>query len=34
MREKPQEKTLAEKNDVKIEYDLINDLSFNLCVAP
>jgi len=31
---KPQEKTLAERNDVKVEYDLVNDLGFNLCVVP
>jgi len=34
MREKPQEKTPAERNDVGVEYDLMNDLSFNLCIAP
>ena len=34
MREKPQEKSLVEKNDVRVKYDLMNDLGFNLCVAP
>ena len=34
MRKKPQEKTLTKRNDVRMEYDLINDLSFNLCVVP
>ena len=34
MREKPQEKTPVEKNDVRVEYDLINNLGFNLCVMP
>jgi len=31
---KPQEKTLVERNDVKVEYNLVNNLGFNLCVAP
>jgi len=34
MREKPQEKSLVEKNDVGVKYDLMNDLGFNLCVVP
>jgi len=34
MRKKPQEKTPAEKNNVGVEYDLINNLGFNLCVVP
>jgi len=34
MREKPQEKTLVERNNVGVEYDLINNLGFNLYVAP
>jgi len=34
MREKPQEKTPAERNNIGVEYDLMNDLGFNLCVAP
>jgi len=33
MRKKPQEKTPAERNDVGVEYNLMNDLSFNLCVV-
>jgi len=24
----------VEKNNVGVEYDLVNDLGFNLCVAP
>jgi len=24
----------VERNDIGIEYDLINDLGFNLCIAP
>ena len=31
---KPQEKTPVEKNNIGVEYDLVNDLGFNLCVAP
>ena len=34
MKEKPQEKTPVERNNVGVEYNLINDLGFNLCVAP
>jgi len=34
MREKPQEETLVERNDIRVEYNLMNDLGFNLCVAP
>jgi len=34
IREKSQEKTLVERNDVRVEYNLINDLGFNLCVMP
>jgi len=34
MREKPQEKTPVERNNVGVEYDLMNDLGFNLCVTP
>ena len=34
MREKPQEKTPVEKNDIRVEYNLMNNLGFNLCVAP
>ena len=34
MREKPPKKTLAERNNIRMEYDLMNDLSFNLCIAP
>jgi len=25
---------IVERNDIGIEYDLINDLGFNLCIAP
>ena len=34
MKEKPQEKTLVERNDIRVEYNLMNNLGFNLCVAP
>jgi len=34
IRKKPQEKTPAERNNIRIEYNLINDLGFNLCVMP
>jgi len=34
IREKSQEKTLVERNDIRVEYNLMNDLGFNLCVAP
>jgi len=34
IKEKPQEKTPVERNDVRVEYNLMNDLGFNLCVAP
>jgi len=30
---KPQEKTLAERNDIGVKYNLVNNLGFNLCVA-
>jgi len=33
MREKPQEKTPVEKNDIRVEYNLMNNLGFNLCVV-
>ena len=33
MKEKPQEKTLVERNDIRVEYNLMNNLGFNLCVA-
>jgi len=31
---KPQEKTLAERNNIGVKYNLVNNLGFNLCVAP
>ena len=34
MIEKSKKKTPAEGNDIRVEYDLINNLGFNLCVAP
>ena len=34
MKEKPQEKTLVERNNVGVKYNLMNNLGFNLCVAP
>jgi len=34
IREKLQEKTLVERNDIRVEYNLINDLGFNLCTMP
>jgi len=34
IREESQEKTPAERNDVGVKYDLMNDLGFNLCVVP
>ena len=33
IREKLQEKTLVERNDIRVEYNLINDLGFNLYVV-
>jgi len=34
IKEKPQEKTPVERNNVRVKYNLMNDLGFNLCVAP
>jgi len=30
---KTQEEAPAERNDIGVEYDLVNNLGFNLCVA-
>ena len=31
---KPQEKTPVERKDIEVEYDLMNNLGFNLCIVP
>jgi len=34
MREKSQEKTPVKRNNIRVKYNLMNNLGFNLCVVP